>query len=72
MQAQGEKPGFRCWCSGRDLKREAAANSKTIIGRSPPQSRDLPKKDPETGFLPHTSRFASRKLRKKPGFCVSQ
>ncbi|MEG4848592.1 hypothetical protein QUB05_29650 [Microcoleus sp. F10-C6] len=36
---------------------EAAANSKNIIGRSPPQRRDLPKRHPETGFLPQTSRF---------------
>ncbi|MEG4444919.1 hypothetical protein QUB47_32270 [Microcoleus sp. AT9_B5] len=57
MHAQRQKPGFRCWCSGRDVKREAAANSKTIIGRSSPQSRDLPKRDPETGFLSQTSRF---------------
>ncbi|MEG4529525.1 hypothetical protein [Microcoleus sp. D2_18a_D3] len=57
MQPLGKKPDFRCWCSGRDVKPEAAANSKTIIGRSPPQSRDLGKRDPETGFLPQTSRF---------------
>ncbi|MEG5062125.1 hypothetical protein QUB33_00570 [Microcoleus sp. B3-A4] len=57
MQALGKKPGFRCWCSGRDVKPEAAPNSKTIIGRSPPQIRDLGKRDPETGFLAQTSRF---------------
>ncbi|MEG4271374.1 MULTISPECIES: hypothetical protein [unclassified Microcoleus] len=57
MQALAKKPGFRCWCSGRDVKPEAAANSKTIIGRSSPQSRDLRTKNPETGFIPPTSRF---------------
>ncbi|MEG4111609.1 MULTISPECIES: hypothetical protein [unclassified Microcoleus] len=57
MYALGKKPGFKCWCSGRDVKPEAAANTKTIISRSSPQSRDLPKRDPETGFLPQTSRF---------------
>ncbi|MEG3924454.1 MULTISPECIES: hypothetical protein [unclassified Microcoleus] len=57
MQTQGKRPRFGCGRSGRDVNPEAAANSKTIIGRSSPQSRDLPKKDPETGFLPQTSRF---------------
>ncbi|MBD1883084.1 hypothetical protein [Microcoleus vaginatus] len=40
-----------------DFTGQAAANSKTIIDRSPPQSRDLRKRHPETGFLPQTSRF---------------
>ncbi|MEG4301506.1 hypothetical protein [Microcoleus sp. D3_18a_C4] len=57
MQTQGKRPRFGCGRSGRDVNPEAAANSKTIIGRSPPQSRDLGKRDPKTGFLPQTSRF---------------
>jgi predicted secreted Zn-dependent protease len=35
-----------------EVNPEAAANSKKIISRSPPQIRDLGKRHPETGGLP--------------------
>ena len=40
-----------------EVNPEAAAKSKKIISRSPPESRDLGKRHPETGCLPQTFRF---------------
>ncbi|WP_333046335.1 hypothetical protein [Microcoleus sp. S13C4] len=57
MQAECQKTRFLILVIFEEITGEAAANSKTIIGRSPPQSRDLRKRHPETGFLAQTSRF---------------
>ena len=55
-----------------EVKREAPANTKKVIDRSPHHTRNLRQIHRETGFVPLIPGFKSRIFVRKPGFSLNR